>query len=215
MGSLTLVIGNKNYSSWSLRPWLLLKHLGLNFEEILIPLYRPDSSEKIRQYSPAGKVPVLLDAELVIWDSLAIGEYLHEKFPQAHILPKDPAQRAYCRSIVAEMHSGFLNLRSNLSMNCRRQIRLGEIQETVVSEIRRIDAIWSQCLTKSEGPFLFGSFSLADAFYAPVALRFWTYGIELSQAASQYRDTILKLPEIQEWIEAAKKEPYTIEKFEK
>ncbi len=212
---LTLVIGNKNYSSWSLRPWLLLKVSGLPFEEIRIPLYQPQSSEQILAYSPSGKVPVLLDGDHKVWDSLAIGEYLAERFPEKHLWPGEPMARAQARSISAEMHSGFSHLRTHMCMNCRRRFPGRGRTPEVRWEIARITEIWEDCRARyREGPFLFGEFSIADAMYAPVVLRFQTYAVTLSPLASSYAQEILALPAIQEWLASAGAESETIPEFE-
>jgi len=201
-----LVIGNRNYSSWSLRPWVALKILGLGFEEKRIPLYGPGSREAILEFSPAGKVPVLIDGANTIWDSLAILEYLAEKHPG--LWPDDTAQRARARSISAEMHSGFPHLRQHMSMNVRRRYPGRGRTPEVLSEIQRIDEMWSQ----AKMPFLFGPFGAVDAMYAPVVLRFRTYGVTVANRA--YYDAVLALPAMREWIAAAEREPESIAKFE-
>ncbi len=216
MVQLTLVIGNKNYSSWSLRPWLAMKHLGLQFNEIRIPLYTPESAEKIREYSPVGKVPVLLHDTQIVWDSLAICEYLAEEFPNLHWWPADKAARALARSISAEMHSGFQTLRQNMSMNCRAKLPGKGMAIGVQKDIDRITNIWQECHQKfgDDGEFLFGKFTIADAMFAPIALRFVTYDIQLDAVSRNYVETILALPSIQEWINGAKKETEIIAQFE-
>lgn len=201
-----LVIGNKNYSSWSLRPWLAMKVLGLAFDEKRIPLYGPGARAEILKHSPSGKVPCLVDGSLAIWDSLAILEYLAERHPQ--LWPAHPAERARARSISAEMHSGFANLRNHMGMNVRKRYPGKGRTPEVLEEIRRIDAIWSQ----AKGPFLFGAFGAADAMYAPVALRFRTY--EVRVANREYAEAMLALPAMQEWIEAAGREPESIPQFD-
>jgi glutathione S-transferase len=197
-----LVIGNKNYSSWSLRPWLAMKVLGLAFDEVRIPLYRPGSKEQILRYSPAGRVPILRDGDTVVWDSLAILEHLAERHPQ--LWPKDPAQRAKARSVSAEMHSGFAALRQHMSMNTRKRYPGKGRTPEVQADIARIDAIWSE----AKGPFLFGQFTAADAMYAPVVLRFRTYEVEVRKQS--YMDAMLALPAMRDWIEAAEREPESI-----
>jgi len=197
-----LVIGNKNYSSWSLRPWIALKVLGIPFDEERIPLYRPGSKERILGYSPAGKVPILRDGDTVVWDSLAILEYLAEKYPK--LWPSDRAERAKARSVAAEMHSGFAKLREHMSMNTRKRYPgKGRTPESM-ADVARIDDIWSQ----ARGPFLFGAFTAADAMYAPVVLRFRTY--EVGVRNKGYMDAMLALPAMREWIEAAEREPESI-----
>lgn len=212
----TLVIGNKNYSSWSLRPWLLMKQSGIPFKEVLISLYGPGSKDEIRRYSPSGKVPALLDRDNVVWDSLAIGEYLAERHPELQLWPADTLQRARARSISAEMHSGFSALRSNMSMNCRRSLPgMGRTVE-VAADIERIQRIWTECRERAtaEGPFLFGAFTIADAMYAPVVLRFKTYAVNLASVCRAYADSILALPALQEWVTAACAETQVIPAFE-
>jgi glutathione S-transferase len=197
-----LVIGNKNYSSWSLRPWLAMKVLGLAFDEVRIPLYRPGSKEQILRHSPAGRVPILRDGDTVVWDSLAILEYLAEKYPK--LWPSDPAQRARARAVSAEMHSGFAKLREHMSMNTRKHYPGKGRTPEVLADIERINAIWSE----AKGPFLFGQFTAADAMYAPVVLRFRTYEVQVQK--TNYMDAMLALPAMREWIEAAEREPETI-----
>jgi len=201
-----LVIGNKNYSSWSLRPWLAMKVLGLAFDEKRIPLDTPGTKQEILRYSPAGKVPCLVDGSLAIWDSLAILEYLAERHPQ--LWPADAAERARARAISAEMHSGFANLRNHMGLNVRRRYPGRGRTPEVLEEIKRIDAIWSQ----AKGPFLFGAFGAADAMYAPVVLRFRTYEVRVSNR--EYAEAMLALPAMREWIEAAEREPETIPRFD-
>jgi len=201
-----LVVGNKNYSSWSLRPWLALKVLGLPFEEKRIALYGTGSQGAILKFSPAGKVPVLIDNGTTVWDSLAILEYLAEK--DRRLWPADAAQRARARSISAEMHSGFPNLRQHMSMNVRKRYPGKGRTPEVLREIQRIDEIWSQ----AKKPFLFGPFSAADAMYAPVVLRFRTYDVTVANKA--YYDAMLALPAMQEWIAAAEREAESIPQFD-
>jgi glutathione S-transferase len=201
-----LFIGNYNYSSWSLRAWIAMKVLGLAFEERRIPLYGPGAKEEILRFSPAGKVPVLKDGETVVWDSLAILEYLAEKHPQ--LWPADAAERARARSVAAEMHSGFPSLRAHMCMNVRRRYPGKGRTPEVLGEIRRIEAIWEQ----ARGPFLFGPFGAADAMYAPVVLRFRTYGVEVSNRA--YAEAMLALPAMKEWIAAAERETESLAQFD-
>ncbi len=216
MSDLTLVIGNKNYSSWSLRPWLAMKQFGLEFNEIRIPLYTPESSDKICQYSPAGKVPVLLHGSQTVWDSLAICEYLAEEFPEHNWWTKDKTARALARSISAEMHSGFQPLRQNMPMNCRAKLPGIGMALGVQKDIDRITAIWQECRQKFGygGDMLFGDFTVADAMFAPVAMRFITYEVQLDAIAKDYVEAILALPAMQEWIQAALAEVEIIPNFE-
>ncbi len=208
-----LVIGNKNFSSWSLRPWLGLKVAGIEFEEILLPLYEPDARSQRLAFSPTGKVPLLIDGDLRVWDSLAIAEYVAEKFPDRGLWPSDVAARAMARSICAEMHAGFSAVRNALGMDIRARLQV-EITPEVQAEIGRIVALWIECRSRfgAGGPFLFGQFSWADAFYAPVVTRFVTYSIPLPPVAQAYADTILTLPALQEWTAAAQIETWSYKK---
>jgi glutathione S-transferase len=209
-----LIVGNKNYSSWSLRPWLAMKVLGLEFEERRVSLYVPGAKEALLGYSPAGKVPILIDGERKVWDSLAILEYLAEGYPS--LWPAAPAARALARSISAEMHSGFAALRQHMSMNIRkRHPGKGRTPESL-ADVARIVAMWSDCRARfgAAGPFLFGAFSAADAMYAPVVLRFRTYAVELPPACRAYADAVLALAALGEWIEAAERETESLPQFE-
>ncbi|GAC1344570.1 MAG: glutathione S-transferase family protein [Myxococcales bacterium] len=214
-----LVIGNKNYSSWSLRPWLMLKHAGVPFEEQLIPFEQPDTAARIAQVSPSGRVPVLIDGAVVVWDSLAIGEYLHEKVSQARLWPLDPAARAVARSVSAEMHSGFADLRNHLPMRMRSVDKPRALLPGVSANVARITTLWADCRArfgaKAGGPFLFGAFTIADAMYAPVVSRFRTYGVELAGPARDYAAAIWALPSLQEWFAAAQKETYSAPQHER
>jgi glutathione S-transferase len=201
-----LVIGNYNYSSWSLRAWIALKVFGFGFDVTRIPLYGPGAKEQILKHSPAGKVPILKDGGTVVWDSLAILEYLAEKNPK--LWPADPVERARARSVSAEMHAGFPGLRSHMSMNVRRRYPGKGRTPEVLEEIKRIEAIWSA----AKGPFLFGPFTGADAMYAPVVLRFRTYEVQAANRA--YMDAVLALPAMKEWIAAAEREAESIAKFD-
>jgi len=203
-----LVIGNKNYSSWSLRPWLAMKVLGIPFEEKRIPLYGPDSKRELLQYSPAGKVPCLVDGELRVWDSLAILEYLAERHPG--LWPAEATLRARARSVSAEMHSGFPSLRQHMSMNVRKRHPGKGRTPEVLAEIARIVEIWSE----RRGAFLFGPFCAADAMYAPVVLRFRTYEVELPPVCRAYADAVLALPALQEWMRDAGRETESLPQFE-
>ena len=216
MSNPTLVIGNKAYSSWSLRPWLLMKQAGIAFDEIRIPLYRQDSKENILRYSPAGRVPVLVDGSLKVWDSLAICEYLAEKYPQKRLWPDDTRARANARSVSAEMHSGFVNLRTHMPMNVRRRMPGRGRTPELLAEISRIQAIWNDCRTRfgAGGPFLYGQFSVADAMYAPVVSRFYTYEVGLDGAAAEYAGFVYALAAMQEWITGANAETEVISEYE-
>ncbi len=214
--SLTLVIGNKNYSSWSLRPWLFLRHHDIDFEEIRIPLYRSDSKPKLLHYSPTGKVPLLLDGDIKVWESLAILEYLAERFPYTQGWPSDSRQRVVARSLAAEMHAGFTALRTYCGMNCHRPIVAKTLPESVYPDIERVGQIWQQCRQQHHagGPWLFGKFGIVDAMFAPVALRFNSYQIATNSDAQAYVDTVLANPAVKAWIAAGKLESEVIAAFE-
>lgn len=210
MNATTLVIGNYNYSSWSLRAWLVAKASGLAFEVLRLPLDTPEFARRIGEYSPSDCVPVLQHAGTVIWDSLAIAEYLAERFPEAGLWPKDSAARAAARSISAEMHAGFAALRRQMPMNCRATGRRVERSQALERDIDRIVEIWGDALTSYGGPFLFGDFSIADAMYAPVVLRLETYGVTQDRQLGDYRQRILALDWMREWIAKAREETETI-----
>ena len=216
--SLKLVIGNKNYSSWSMRPWLALRASDIAFEEVFIPLYTDNKADKERilSFTRSGKVPALIDGDITVWDSLSIIEYVAERFPQAKLWPEDRAMRAHARSISAEMHSGFMALRGECPMNLHRPIRAVALSDDARANIARIQEIWVDCRKRygKQGPFLFGAFSGADAMYAPVAYRFRTFGIELAGEANVYMDTMLALPAVEEWTSAGLAETLRIERVE-
>lgn len=213
---LKLLIGNRNYSSWSLRPWLFFRLKNLPFEVQRIPLYAECSKAEILKYSPSGKVPLLIDGDIQVWDSLAICEYAIERFDLKAAWPSDVRARAEARSLVAEMHSGFSGLRSQLSMNCRRTPAAVPYDAVAAADIRRIDAIWTSCRERfsAHGPGLFGTWSLVDAFYAPVVLRFDRYCLPCSTAARAYMDSVLALPAMQEWVAVALEEKEVLTQFE-
>jgi glutathione S-transferase len=224
VADLTIFIGNKAYSSWSLRAWLALEHasrsgaLGAPYKEVIIPLAPPGTrTVAAAAHSPSGKVPALRDGDLVVWDSLAICEYIAEAFPSAKLWPEDRAARAVARSVSAEMHSGFAALRSHMTMNVRRDPIVLPPTPEVSDEVARVQALWADCRTRfgKGGPFLFGRFSIADAMFAPVATRFRTYGVPLDDAARAYVDAIYATPEMQNWIADAKRETWAIEVYEK
>lgn len=216
MTQLTLIIANKNYSSWSLRAWLAMKQFGLNFNEIRIPLDTPETSSKIRQHSPSGKLPVLLHGSLTVWDSLAICEYLTEEFSDLHWLPEDKAARTLARCISAEMHSGFQSLRQNMPMNCRARFPGKGMTLSVQKDIERITAIWRECRQNfgRDGDMLFGKFTIADAMYAPVVSRFVTYGVQLDAVCKKYVEAVFALPAMQDWVNAASDEQETLSDYE-
>ncbi|MDH4073847.1 MAG: glutathione S-transferase family protein [Gammaproteobacteria bacterium] len=211
-----LVIGNKNYSSWSLRAWFLLKEAGFEFGEHRIPLDTDTSAGEIARFSPAGRVPVLLIGEEVIWDTLAIAETVAERWPDRKLWPDDPAARAHARAVSAEMHSGFADLREAMPMNCRAMGRKVSLTDGVAADIDRIFAIWSDCHRRygAGGDWLFGRFSVADAMYAPVVLRFRTYGINLSESASVYPARLMESTALQEWLLESESETEVIEQDE-
>jgi glutathione S-transferase len=215
---LKLVIGNKNYSSWSMRPWLALRANNIAFDEVFIPLYTDDKADKARilSFSHAGKVPALIDGEVTIWDSLSIIEYLAEKFPEARLWPQDRASRAHARSISAEMHSGFMALRNECGMNLHRPIRAVTLSDDARANIARIQEIWAECHQRygKQGPFLFGAFSGADAMFAPVVHRFRSYAIEVTGDARHYVDAMMTLPAFQQWTRDGLAETLRIERFE-
>jgi len=197
-----LVIGNKKYSSWSLRPWLLLKQLGIPFEEIKIPLYQQNSKSQLLKYSPSGKVPAFSAEELTVWDSMAICETLAELYPDKNCWPKDLKLRSIARAVSYEMHSGFFEIRNQLPMNCKTSKVFENIDLALQADIDRISEIWRECRNRysETGDFLFGEFSIADAMFAPIVLRFNSYGIKVGEVERQYMDRILALPSIQLWI---------------
>lgn len=215
-GLVTLYCGNKAYSSWSLRAWLAMSLTGLPFGQFVVPLGEPDSKEMIRAHSPSGQLPALRHGQVLVWDSLAIFEYLAETVPEAQLWPADKAQRAHARAICAEMHAGFPAIRRKLPFNIRSRPDPQELDFETRAEVDRIAEIWRECLTwYGRGkPFLFGDRSLADAMFAPVAIRFRIYGVPLDAPCRDYREAIWHWPEVQQWREAALKEPWTSEEFE-
>jgi glutathione S-transferase len=210
--ALILVIGNKNYSSWSLRAWIGMKVAGIAFEERLFSLDAVDFHERVLEISPTGKVPALADGDTRVWESLAILEYLAEKFPAAGFWPAEPTARAYARSIAAEMHASFAPLRRHFPMNMRRRVRGRDPTPEAMADIRRIDAIWTDCRQRfhRQGPFLFGPFGAADAMYAPVVSRFHTYEAAVSPAARAYMEAVMAVPAWAEWRQAAVQEPWVL-----
>ena len=208
MPELTLVIGNKNYSSWSLRPWIFMTHHGMAFDEKRILLSTDTTAKELARYNSGLKVPILLDGNREIWDTLAILEYLSEQYLDNNGWPADTTARAVARSVSAEMHSSFQNVRNELPMNCRKTFSDIELSEAARQEIDRISSLWRMCRDRyaSDGDWLFGEFSIADAMYAPVALRFTGYRISLEPSAQTYVDTVLAHPGIAEWIEAGRQE---------
>lgn len=211
MARVTLVVGNKNYSSWSLRAWLALTHLGVEFDEVLVQLDVPDTRADLERHGPSGRVPVLHAGDLTVWDSLAICEFVAELTGKGW--PKSREARAVARSVSAEMHSGFATLRSMWPMNARARNRRTVLTTALAADVDRIDEIWNDCRHRfgSGGPWLFGSeYTIADAMYAPVALRFNTYGAQLSDTARWYVATVLEDSSLQEWLQAARAESWII-----
>jgi glutathione S-transferase len=205
MANLTLVIGTKTFSSWSLRPWLALKQAGLAFDEHVIELRQPDTKAKIAEVSPSGKIPLLIAGSLRIWDSLAICEYVAELSCARPLWPENRGIRAVARAVASEMHSGFTALRQELPMDVRLRLETFRPSEAAAADIARIQALWADCRQRfpAGGPFLFGPFSVADAMFAPVIFRFQSYGVDLTGSLADYRDAMLELPAMQEWAAAS------------
>jgi glutathione S-transferase len=214
MAKATLAISSRNYSSWSLRGWLLTRMSGLDFEEIIVPITDPDNRAELLLLSPSVLVPRLSHDGATVWDTLAIGEYLNEVRPAAALLPAHRVARAQCRSICGEMHSGFSNLRSALPMNLKAHHSDFKIWSGAKADIDRITTIWRECLATWKGPYLFGKLSMADAMYAPVVTRFLTYHVALDDECAAYGRRIMALPDMVEWVEAARAEPDEIEELD-
>jgi len=210
--SLQLIIGNKNYSSWSFRPWIAMKVAGIPFDEEVISLDAADFKARVTRISGTGKVPALTDGQAQVWESVAILEYLAEKFPNGRLWPADPPARAHARAIAAEMHAGFVPLRRLLPMNMWRPVQKRDLTPEVQANVRRIEAMWTDCRTRygAGGAFLFGGFGAADAMYAPVVARFHTYAVEVNAVARAYIDAVMALPAWGEWRAAALKEPWVL-----
>jgi glutathione S-transferase len=210
--TLKLIIGNKNYSSWSLRPWIAMKVAGVAFDEQVISLDAQDFKAQVTKVSGTGKVPALVDGGVHVWESLAILEYLAETCPQARLWPADPQARAHARAIAAEMHAGFMPLRRELPMNMWRPVKPRELTPGAAANVARIDAMWTDCRNRfgAGGPFLFGAFGAADAMYAPVVSRFHTYGVTVGPVARAYMDAVMALPAWAEWRAAALREPWIL-----
>lgn len=216
MEKLLFVTGNKTYSPWSMSPWLALRHAGAVFEEVVVPLFVPGYKQKLLEYSAAGKVPALRAGDQAIWDSLAICEYLAERFPKAELWPRDMAARAEARSVSAEVHSGFTVVRHTFPFNCRATGRHVPRTAELDGEIARVHAMWDSCRSRYEkdGPWLFGRFTIADCMCIPLALRFPTYGVALAGSAADYLSTAQQHPAVREWIATAKREKEVIEEDE-
>jgi glutathione S-transferase len=213
MADIAIVVGNKNYSSWSLRGWLALKATGVDFDAIVIPLRQPNTKAEYLRHSPAGKVPILKHKGVTVWESLAICEFLAETYPSAKLWPADPVPRALARSVSAEMHGGFEVLRNNMPMDMRASKPGKGMADGVQANIDRVTTIWRECRERhgKGGPYLFGHFTMTDAMFAPVVSRFVTYGVKLDPVSAAYRDAMWAMPAMKEWVEAAKREPWTIE----
>ncbi|UPR54260.1 glutathione S-transferase family protein [Vibrio cyclitrophicus] len=208
-----LYIGNQNYSTWSLRAWLIFDNYNLNAEVIKLKLFTPDFYDTLASITPTAKVPTLVDGDVAVWDSLAILEYVNDAYLNGAAWPKSTKERARARAISAEMHSGFFNIRNELPMNCRAKRKL-TLSDGALKDIARIDAIWSAQMEQYPEGWLFGEWSIADAMFAPVALRVETYGIELSEKASQYQQRVLNSPSIQKWLAEASLETDVVEEDE-
>jgi glutathione S-transferase len=213
----TLIIGNRNYSSWSLRAWLALEATGQPFDEVVIPLGEPDTTANILRWSPTGRVPAYRDSDIILWDSIAICEYLAETFPEAGLWPSEPRARAAARSVVAEMHSGFVALRKHMPMNLRASYPGVGREPGVEEDIDRITANWAECRETfgSGGDLLFGDFTIADAFFAPVVSRFITYGVSPGGIAEDYMDAVWTLPAMQNWEAKARAEKWKVERYDR
>jgi glutathione S-transferase len=214
MGKATLTISSKNYSSWSLRGWLLARFAGLEFDEVMVPPDDADARKELLLLSPSILVPCLTHDGIKVWDTLAIAEYLNETMPGAGLLPADRAARAHCRAISGEMHSGFSSLRSALPMNLKRTFPGHKVWARALADIERVTTVWRECLAQYGGPFLFGARTMADAMYAPVVTRFRTYDVKLDAACAAYGERIMAMPEMVEWIGAAKREPDDIDELD-
>ncbi len=214
MSAAILTISSKNYSSWSLRGWLLCKMAGLDFEEKTMPIDDPDTRAELLLLSPSVLVPRLEHDGAQVWDTLSIAEYLAELNPKAGILPKDRKIRAHCRSIFGEMHSGFFNLRSALPMSIKAHYPKFKIWTGAKPDIARVVAIWQECLSTYGGPYLFGKLSMADAMYAPVCSRFLTYDVPLDEDCAAYCKTVMEWPHMAEWVKEAKREPEELEEVD-
>jgi glutathione S-transferase len=213
---LKLIIANKAYSSWSLRPWILLAHFHIPFEEIVIPLDLPETREKILEHSPSGKCPALRDGAVEVWESLSIVEYIAEKFPEKAIWPRGKAARAHARSLACEMHAGFQALRQHCPTQFRRPVRKIALTPEVEADVERIEAAWAHAREAhgKAGPFLFGRFTAADAMFAPVVNRFHTYDVPVKRAAREYMEAVMALPAWKAWVADAEAETWRIQKYE-
>jgi glutathione S-transferase len=211
-----LIIANKAYSSWSLRPWILMATFNIPFEEVVIPMYRPDTKKKMLKYAPTGKVPSLQDGDVSAYESISVIEYIAEKYPKKAIWPKNKIARAWARSLSAEMHAGFQGLRQHCPTNFRRPVKKRELTEAAAADVQRIQAAWAAARRKfgKGGPFLFGKFCAADAMFAPVVNRLHTYDVPVKKETRAYMDAIMALPAWQAWIKDAHKEKWTHEAYD-
>jgi glutathione S-transferase len=214
MGKATLTLSSKNYSSWSLRGWLLARFAGLEFDEVMVAPDDAGARKELLLLSPSILVPCLTEDGIKVWDTLAIAEYLNETRPDAGLLPADEAARAHCRAICGEMHSGFSSLRSALPMNLKRTFPGHKVWARAQGDIERITAIWRECLAQYSGPYLFGKRSMADAMYAPVVTRFLTYDVKVGAPCAAYGERIMAMPDMVEWVAAAKREPDDIDELD-
>ena len=216
MSILTLIIGNKNYSSWSLRPWILMKHFQVNFKEKRIALFTDNTTDELTAYDSDLKVPILQDDDLVVWDSFSILEYISEQYLEGRGWPADKNARSIARSISSEMHSSYSNIRNELPMNCRKKFENIQLSQDATREVQRIKELWRKCRTEygSKGEWLFGEYSIADAMFSPIALRFDGYNIRLGGVEANYIKSVLGHPAIVEWVEAGKLEKEVIEAAE-
>jgi glutathione S-transferase len=213
---LKLIIANKAYSSWSLRPWILLATFGIPFEEVVIPMDRPDTKKKMLKYAPTGKVPSLRDGDIGVYESIAVIEYIAEKYPKKAIWPKNKAARAHARSLAAEMHAGFQALRQHCPTIFRRPVKKRELTPEAAADVARIEAAWAHARKTygKGGPFLFGKFSAADAMFAPVVNRLHTYDVAVSKTTRAYMEAIMALPAWRAWIHDAEQEPWGMERYD-
>ena len=213
---LNLIIGNKAYSSWSLRPWILMKELGMKFDETVIPLFQPDTARHLRSFSPTSKVPALIDGDVLVWESVAIFEYLAERFPKKRVWPRKTAARAHARALCAEMHAGFVPMRNHLPTNVRREVAARDLPPDVAADINRIETAWGRARKNFAGkkPFLFGRFTAADAMFAPVVNRLHVYDVPVKRATRDYMNVIMALPSYQPWLADAAAEPWVYAPYE-
>ncbi len=214
--TLTLIIANKTYSSWSFRPWILMRHFEIAFDEVTVPLAQENTRAEIFRYTPSGKCPALQDGSIIVWDSLAIIEYLADRFPQMAIWPRSRTARAQARSLAAEMHSGFANLRASLPMNMRRKVKKLELSPDAAADVARLEGAFAAARAEfgQAGQFLFGDFSAADAMFAPVVNRLHVYDVDVSPGTRRYMEKMMAVPAWKDWSAQALAEPWVIDKYE-